>query len=75
MRVGFEFGHAMDDPHDPGNEIGEPEKHVEAPKNGVYYSLTEQNCFWWATIMLKQSGIPVSDKVYECIKDDMGIGE
>lgn len=73
---GYELGSPVKDTvtPDPNNEIGST-KHVAAPKNGVYYSLKEQNCVWWATIMLKQSGITVPTSVYTSAADfNHGIG-
>ena len=65
MPVGYDFGNPITDPSDPQNEIGI--RHIDAPPNGVSYSVAEQNCVWWCTIMLKQSGIPVPPSVYSAI--------
>jgi hypothetical protein len=59
--VGYEKGEPMRDPG--GNTIGSEES-IPAPMGGVYYSLQGQNCVWWATIMLKQSGVEVPWYVY-----------
>jgi RHS repeat-associated protein len=66
--VGYELGFPRQDPNDPQNQIGAG--HVAAPREGVYYSLTGQNCVWWCTIMLIQSGIPVSTGVFFTILND-----
>ncbi len=65
MPVGYDRGdpHEVQDQYGHRNTIGVL-AHTEAPKDGIYYSLFEQNCLWWATIMLKQSGIPVSAALY-----------
>lgn len=67
MNPGFDSGGPFPDKSDPGNEIGDPALHVPAPANGVYYSFTEQNCVWWATVQLKLSGINVPQSVYNHI--------
>ncbi len=41
-KPGYEYGVPKRDPNDLNSEIGD--NHVNAPKNGVYYSLGEQNC-------------------------------
>jgi len=64
---GRDWGSPIDDPHMPGNEIGNP--HVDAKSDGVYYTLYGQNCVWWCTIMLRQSGIKVRPDVYDKIRD------
>ena len=70
---GYDFGGAIPDPADPKNEIGTP--HTAAPRNGVYYALKEQNCVWWATVMLMQSHIKVPPGVYTRIsRFNQGIG-
>jgi hypothetical protein len=72
-RCGRDWGAPIADPHIPGNEIGSP--HVAPASDSVYYSLKGQNCVWWSTIMLKQSGIYVRPDVYDAIKDfNHGIG-
>jgi hypothetical protein len=44
--------------------------------DAIYYSFAGQNCVWWATIMLKQSGISVPGSTYDKIKAfNHGIGE
>jgi RHS repeat-associated protein len=45
---------------DPHNQIG-TDAHTAVPSDGVYYSVRGQNCVWWATIMIKQSGIPLQN--------------
>jgi hypothetical protein len=67
MPVGYDYGLPVTDTVTPDlqNEIGAG--HVKAPRDGVYYSLTSQNCVWWATIMLIQSGIPVPSGVFMTI--------
>ncbi len=67
MKPGFDFGGPFPDKSDPGNEIGNPSLHIPAPANGVYYSWSEQNCVWWATVQLKLSGIAVPQSVYNHI--------
>ncbi len=76
MNVGYDYGNPRPDDVTPdlNNEIGVIQ-HIPAPANGVYYSLTGQNCVWWATIMLKQSGIRVLPGVYDAISHyEHGIG-
>jgi len=72
--VGYEYGFPIPDKNDPGNEIGNP--HVPAPSSGgVFYSLYGQNCVWWSTVMLMDSGINVPDPVYWQIQQyNHGIG-
>jgi hypothetical protein len=67
-QTGYELGDPIADPRDPkGNEIGNS-GHRQAPYFGsIYYSLGEQNCVWWAAIMLKQSGISVNSGVFDKI--------
>jgi RHS repeat-associated protein len=68
--VGFDVGNPKDDPNNPGNNTIGASGHKDSPANGaVYYSLGEQNCVWWATIMLKQSGISVPPTAYYAIAD------
>ncbi len=69
MPVGYELGDPKPDTSgtDPDNEIGSL-AHVAAPTDAVYYSLLEQNCVWWATIMLKQSKIDVPATVDRAIE-------
>ena len=62
-RPGYDRGDPRPEPGNPRSEIGMDE-HIDAPPSGVYYSLREQNCVWWATIMLKQSNINVPVGVY-----------
>jgi hypothetical protein len=70
---GREYGAPKDDPNDPGNKIGSP--HVPPQSNCVFYSLRGQNCVWWSTIMLQQSGINVNPIDYQILKDfNHGIG-
>jgi len=71
---GYEYGNPIPDPNDPkGNEIGDP--HKAAPPGGVFYSLYGQNCVWWATATLKDSGINVPSSVYNAIRSyNHGIG-
>ena len=68
MKPGYDYGNPTRDDvtPDPNNQIGVIQ-HIPAPANGVYYSLTGQNCVWWATIMLNQSGIRVPQSVYDYI--------
>jgi hypothetical protein len=55
--VGYELGPSMADPNDPQNNTIGSLGHVDAPANGIGYSLLSQNCVWWATAMLYQSGM------------------
>jgi len=72
---GFDSGSPRPDTSDPGNEIGDPSLHVPAPATGVYYSFTEQNCVWWATIQLELSGIRVPTSTYNAISSyNLGVG-
>lgn len=74
--VGYDSGWPIQvtDPYGNANDIGSA-AHISAPKEGVYYSLFEQNCVWWAAIMLKQSGISVPQHVYNAIaRVNMGQG-
>jgi hypothetical protein len=65
-QVGYEKGGPKTDPNDPKNDIGLLQ-HIPAKENGVYYSLMEQNCVWWATIMLKQNGITIPQNAANAI--------
>ena len=74
--VGYELGAPQPDPNDPKrNTIGSQE-HTPAPSSGgVFYSLYGQNCVWWSTCMLMDSGINVPDPVYWQIQQyNHGIG-
>ena len=53
--VGWEKGEPREDSSNPNNQIGR--NHIDSQKTSVYYSLLEQNCVWWATIMICQAGI------------------
>jgi hypothetical protein len=71
--TGYDYGDPIKDQTDTKNKIGSP--HIPAPQNGVYYSVREQNCVWWATIMLKQSNIKVDPGVYSQIsRYEQGVG-
>jgi hypothetical protein len=61
--TGYEVGDWTDDKKHPGNTIG-INYHKDAPSNGEYYSVDGQNCIWWVTTMLMQSGIKVPLNVY-----------
>jgi hypothetical protein len=65
---GYDFGPARPEPGNLSNDIGNPSEHREPPENSVYYSVMEENCVWWATIMLEQSKISVPQSVYNAIK-------
>jgi hypothetical protein len=73
--VGYDKGPPKDDPLDPGhNTIGRL-GHANPPNHAIYYSFVDQNCVWWATIMLKQSGITVDPNVYNFIQTyELGAG-
>jgi hypothetical protein len=76
MKPGYEYGNPVQDAvtPDPNNQIGAIQ-HIPAPENGIYYSLTGQNCVWWVTIMLMQSGISVPPEVYDAIEHyEGGVG-
>lgn len=68
MKPGYEIGKNVIGTITPDsqNEIGAG-LHMPAPAGGVYYSFTEQNCVWWATVQLKSSGIAVPQSVYDHI--------
>jgi len=58
------------DPDNPRNDIGKRESHhVDQSPQTIYYSLLEQNCVWWATIMLLQNDIKLSKEVEKVISD------
>ncbi|MCF6177305.1 MAG: hypothetical protein L3J71_16235 [Victivallaceae bacterium] len=58
-KVGYEYGDPQAEPTNLKNEIGKI-RHKSVPLHGgIYYSLFEQNCVWWATIMLLQNGISI----------------
>jgi hypothetical protein len=59
---GYELGKPIKDnvTPDDNNQIGF-DAHKPAPPDGVYYSLRGQNCVWWATIMVMQSGIQLQN--------------
>jgi hypothetical protein len=65
--VGYDKGGPKDDPSNPGKNTIGILQHRPAPENGVYYSLTEQNCVWWATIMLMQNHITLPQNVSQAI--------
>jgi hypothetical protein len=70
---GYDYGRPIPDKNDPGNTIGNP--HVPAPAGGVFYSLRGQNCVWWSTVMLMDSGIHVPTSVYTEINQyNHGVG-
>jgi hypothetical protein len=67
---GYERGAPVEDTYTgyPGNTVGSLE-HIRPPDDAVYYSTFDQNCVWWATIMLKQSQISVNPIVYQAIEE------
>jgi hypothetical protein len=65
--TGYDYGEPHTDKYDLKNTVGEPDKHKEAPADGIYYSTFEQNCVWWAAIMLKQGCIGVDPGSYTAI--------
>lgn len=72
-RPGYDQGAPREDITSPGNEIGIL-AHTPARNDGVYYSLYEQNCVWWAAAMLMQSGTDVPQRVERAIMSFNGGG-
>jgi hypothetical protein len=56
--VGYDEGAPKQESPGSPNTIGRM-RHDPAPETGVYYSVLEQNCVWWATIMLVQNNITI----------------
>ncbi len=74
-KPGYDYGDPIHVKDENGhkNDIGKP--HIPAPANGVFYSLYGQNCVWWDTVMLKNSGINVPQSVYtEISQYNHGVG-
>ncbi len=65
--VGYDVGAPIPDRAIPGNFVGHP--HRAATGDPVYYSLMEQNCVWWAAIMLKQSGVAIPQKAMDSLTE------
>jgi RHS repeat-associated protein len=64
-QVGYDRGKPQNDPTNINNQIGF--RHYSAREGGIYYSLLEQNCVWWATSMILRSGIKLSQDVAKVI--------
>ena len=68
-RPGYDRGPPGRDPNKPGNTISRDQRyHKPAKDDGAYYSMGEQNCVWWAAIMLKQSGVQLPADVTSAIQ-------
>lgn len=71
--VGYEKGAHIPDNAHPGNTISA--NHIDPAPNATNYWVYGQNCFWWATSMIQDSGIhiPVQAET-EIAKYDNGVG-
>jgi hypothetical protein len=73
--VGYERGNPVIDLSDPGNTISSSRDRRQAPDNGIYYNLTEQNCVWWAATMLMQNGVALPKDAHDAIEGyNHGVG-